>query len=65
MFNNMYSSLLSRMFDACVAIFSAALLLFLAVQLIIAVLWWLVAGFLILVVLGVLFAIWRYSHERW
>lgn len=65
MFTDIYRSLLSRMFDACVAIFSAALMLYLAVQLIAAVLiWLLVIGGLSLLVAGLIWFV-RWRNEIW
>lgn len=60
-----HRNLLGRLFEACLLIFIAALLVYGAVQLVRAVVWWLVGFAAVGVSIGLIAALIRHRNERW
>jgi hypothetical protein len=56
---------LSRIFDICLGAFVAALLLYVAVQLVAAIRWWLLGGALVVIAIGGIVTFVRVRGERW
>ncbi len=65
MFKDIYRSIFTRFVEACAAVFAGALLIYLAVQLIAAVLIWLIITAITVALLALIVWFTRWSGERW
>ncbi len=65
MFKDIYRSMFTRFVEACAAIFAGALLIYLAVQLIAAVLIWLIITAITVALLALFIWLMRWNGERW